>query len=117
MANRTDAGGSTADAIKTVGGLVAVAIGAVAVTAIAIVAVIEGSETSATVAGSTAGVIGSIVGAFFGVKIGTDQTRNAMEAQREEAVKAQVYAAHLPAVEAEDVLAQARSAAAEVSRR
>jgi hypothetical protein len=117
MDNRRETRGSKVDSVRTVGGLIAVAIGALTVTAIALVALLKGTDTAATIAGSSAGVIGSIVGAFFGVKIGTDQTRNAIEAQREEAMKAQVYAAHLPAQDADRVLETARSAAAELSRR
>jgi hypothetical protein len=59
-------------------------------------------------------VIGSIVGAYLGVKLGGDQTRSAIEAQREEAVKAQVYAAHLPAGQAGEVVEMAMSGAEKV---
>ena len=84
------------DSIKPIGGLVAVAIGVAAVLTIAIVALAIGGDQAATIASSTGGVIASVVGAFFGVKIGTDQSRTAAEGERREAAKATVLAAHLP---------------------
>jgi hypothetical protein len=74
----------------------------------------KGTDTASTIAGSAIGVIGSIVGAYLGVKLGGDQTRSAIEAQREEAVKAQVYAAHLPAGQAGEVVEMAMSEAEKV---
>ena len=84
-----------AEAVRATGFL-AVLAGAAAVTIVAGIAIAKGTDTASTVAGSAIGVIGSIVGAYLGLKLGGDQTRSAIEAQREEAVKAQVYAAHLP---------------------
>ena len=92
------------DKVKTIGGLVAVAVGVLVVGVIAVIALIKDSDTAATIASSAAGVIATIVGAYFGVKVGTDQSRNAMESQKEEAAKAQIYAAHLPPEKAEEVL-------------
>ena len=102
---------SFADRIRVIGGLVAVAIGVAAVTVIAIVALIKGGETAATIASASGGVIASIVGAFFGVKIGTDQSKNAAEGERKQAAKAAVFAAHLPPEQAPEVLAMAESIA------
>jgi len=99
------------DQIKTIGGLAAVAVGVIAVTAISIVAIIEGTEIAGTIASAAGGVIATLVGAFFGVKVGTDQTRNAVEGEREQATKAAVFAAHLPKEQAEDVLGLAQSMA------
>ncbi|HEX6687312.1 MAG TPA: hypothetical protein VF085_01450 [Solirubrobacterales bacterium] len=99
------------DKIKAIGGLVAVAFGVLAVAIIAIVAVAEGTSTASTIAGSTSGVIATIVGAYFGVKVGTDQGKTAMENQKAEAAKAQVFAAHLPAEQAKDVLELSKKAA------
>jgi uncharacterized protein YcfJ len=95
-----------AEKIKEIGGLVAVLAGLVAVAAVAGGALIVGSQTGATIAGSAAAAIGSMVGAYFGVKVGTDQTKDAVKGQREEAAKAQVFAAHLPEGKAEDVVKQ-----------
>ncbi|HEV2791154.1 MAG TPA: hypothetical protein VGV69_07640 [Solirubrobacterales bacterium] len=87
--------GAFSDKLKTVGGLTAVTVGVIAVLAIAIAAIVQNSDTAATIASSAGGVIATIVGAFFGVKIGTDQSKTAQNSQKEEAAKAQVYAAHL----------------------
>jgi hypothetical protein len=97
--------------VKAIGGLVAVAIGIIAVAAIAIVALEIGTKTAETIAASTAGVIATLVGAYFGVKVGTDQSRNALEGQRQEAAKAQVYAAHLPPEHAGDIVDMAQAIA------
>lgn len=109
----------SADAIRTVGGLIAVGVGVAAVVIIAVIALKKNSQISATIAGSAAGVIASIVGAFFGVKIGTDQTKDAIDAARDEsgkkdkqAAKAQVYALHVPGGVAAEVESAAAAAAA-----
>lgn len=102
------------DKIKAIGGLVAVVAGVVAVLTIAIVAMSLDTSSAATIASATAGVIATIVGAFFGVKVGTDQSKAANEGQKAEAAKAQVYAAHLPADQAPTVLALAEEAAKSV---
>jgi guanyl-specific ribonuclease Sa len=100
-----------ADSIKTIGGLVAVVVGVLAVLTIALVAIFEDSNSAATIASAAAGVIATIVGAYFGLKVGTDQTKTANEAQKAEAAKAQVYAAHLPSNEAKEVVDLAEKAA------
>jgi uncharacterized protein YacL len=102
------------DKIKTVGGLVAVVVGVVAVVVIAVVAIAENTSTSSTIASATAGVIATIVGAYFGMKIGSDQSKTAHESQKAEAAKAQVFAAHLPPQEAEHILGLADDAAKKV---
>jgi hypothetical protein len=100
--------------IKTIGGLTAVVVGVAAVGAIAIVALIKGTDTSATIASSAGGVIATIVGAYFGVKVGSDQSKAAIEGQHAEAAKAQVYAAHLPPGDAPGILDRAEEAAKNV---
>ena len=97
--------------VKTIGGLVAVVAGVVAVGVIAIVAMIKNTSTAATIASSAGGVIATVVGAYFGVKVGTDQSKTAIEGQHAEAAKAQVYAAHLPPGDAPDILQRAEEAA------
>lgn len=110
--NGKDNGGDGwSDKVKAIGGLVAVAVGVLAVLGIAIGALIAGTSTAATIASSASGVIATIVGAYFGVKVGTDQGRTAMENQKAEAAKAQVFAAHLPADQAKDVLELSKQAA------
>jgi len=100
-----------AERIRVIGGLVAVGIGVFAVTLITIVALIQGGDTAATIASASTGVIASIVGAYFGVKVGTDQTKTAAEGERRQAAKTAVFAAHLPREEADQVLALAAAAA------
>jgi hypothetical protein len=97
--------------VKEIGGLVAVVAGLLAIAGIATGALIAGGQTAATVAGSTTAVVGSLVGAFLGVKIGTDQTKNAIQAQREEAAKGQVYAAHMTKEDALQAVPLAKEAA------
>jgi hypothetical protein len=100
--------------IKTIGGLVAVVTGVLSVLIIAIVAMAGDSSSSATIASATAGVIATIVGAYFGVKVGSDQSKAANEGQKAEAAKAQVYAAHLAPEKAGDVVRMAEQAARDV---
>lgn len=102
---------SLAERIRIVGGLTAVGMGVLAVTVIAIAALITGGQTAATIASASGGVIASIVGAYFGVKIGTDQTKNAVEAERQQAAKTAVFAAHLAPQDAERVLELADASA------
>jgi hypothetical protein len=101
--------------IKVIGGLVAVGTGVVAVAVIAVVAVALDSEDAATIASSAGGVIATIVGAYFGVKAGSDRAKAASEDTKAEAAKAQVYALHLPAEKADRVLDQAKAAVEAVS--
>jgi hypothetical protein len=101
----------SADSIKAIGGLVAVGIGVVAVAIVAIVALNKDTQTAATITGSAAGVIASIVGAFFGVKIGSDQAKDANAKKDQQAAKAQVYALHVPHDIADAVEAAAAKAA------
>jgi hypothetical protein len=70
----------TSESIKMVGGLIAVIVGVGAITTLAIVtmALIDsGANANTIIPLSTAafGVISAIVGAYLGIKIGTDQTK------------------------------------------
>jgi hypothetical protein len=100
---------SPAGDIKLVGGLVALCVGVVAVALLAGGAMIADSGAAATIATAAFGVIGSIVGAYFGVKIGTDGTQKVVQAHQDEATKAQVFAAHLEPDKADLALEQARA--------
>jgi hypothetical protein len=121
--------------LKTIGGLVAVGIGVIAVGALAGYAIYNDHANAATIAGSAGGVIATMVGAYFGVKVGTDQTKTALDGtknaldqtskamdqtkqaldgQRAEAAKAQVYAAHVSHERAHDVVGAAEAAAERV---
>lgn len=97
--------------VRTIGGLLAVGAGVLAVAIIAVFALSKDTSTAATIASSSAGVIATIVGAYFGVKAGSDQSREASSNERAEAAKAQVYAAHLPPEEAPKILERAEAAA------
>lgn len=105
---------SLPERLKVIGGLIAVGIGVIAVMVIAIVAIVEGTSTSSTIASAAGGVIASIVGAFFGVKIGSDQAKTANQSKDAQAAKAEVYALHLPQDKAPDIRREAEAAAAKV---
>lgn len=91
--------------IQVIGGLTAVFLGLAVVLIIAMLAVVfvrTDATQVAIVASSSFTVIGTLVGAYFGMKIGTDQTKAAMEqtdratkAMREEAAKAQAFASQV----------------------
>lgn len=83
------------DRLKIIGGLVALGAGLLALIIVVIVAlIVKPDTTGGSIATAAIGVIGSIVGAYFGVKIGTDGTQKAIDAQQQEATKAQVFALH-----------------------
>ena len=94
-------GRGLAASLKIIGGLLALTAGLVALLVVLIIA--KGAGVRAPeftgLATTVIGVIGSTVGAYFGVKIGSDGTQKALESQRQESARAQVYAAHMdPAV-------------------
>jgi hypothetical protein len=92
--------------LKIIGGLVALSAGLVSLLVVVIVAlIVKPDTTGGAIATGAIGVIGSIVGAYFGVKIGTDGTKAAVSAQQDEATKAQVYALHTPSEKAGQVTA------------
>jgi hypothetical protein len=99
-----------AQRIKEVGGLVAVIAGLLAIVGVAVRALIAGTQTAATVAGSAIAVVGSVVGAYLGVKIGTDQTGKAIQGQQIEAAEAQIYASHMSEQQAASATAAAAKA-------
>lgn len=102
--------------IKVVGGLIALIVGVIVVGLLAGGALIADPGNAAPIATAAFGVIGSIVGAYLGIKIGTDGTQKALQAQQDEATKAQVFAAHLNPDKAELALDQARAIVSERSR-
>jgi hypothetical protein len=103
---------SVPERLKVIGGLIAVGTGVAAVTAIAIVAMALTDDDVAAIATSTAGVIATIVGAYFGVKAGADQAKTAIESKDAQAAKAEVYALHAPAEKATHIRQEADTAAA-----
>jgi hypothetical protein len=90
--------GGKAEALKTIAGLLAVAIGLFALALIALVGmgfVKTDNPSVVSIATSSFGVIGTIVGAYFGVKIGTDSTSKAIDGLKDEAAKAAAFAGHV----------------------
>jgi hypothetical protein len=110
-------GGGFPDALRTLAGLIAVLGAVIVIAIIAGAAISKNTETASTIATATTGVIGSIVGAYLGMKIGGDRTKEANAAQREESAKAQVYALHVPDTNADDARKEAEAAAREVRRK
>ena len=75
----------TAESIQSIGGLVAVVVGVGAITCLAIVtmALVDGhkevANTLIPLTTSAFGVISAVVGAYLGIKIGTDQSKGLAE--------------------------------------
>jgi len=100
---------------RAIGGLLAISLGVLLVAAIAVVAMVLARQSPndvASIAAASFGVIGSIVGAYFGVKIGNDRSRDAQTGERAEAAKAQAFALHVP----EDKVAEAQGDARRLTR-
>ena len=99
----------TVDRLKVIGGLLAVCAGLFALIAVVVVTlIVKPDSTGASVATSAVGVIGSIVGAYLGVKVGSDGTQKAIDAQQQEATKAQVFALHADPNDADKAIAHAK---------
>jgi uncharacterized protein YacL len=97
--------------------IVLAGVGAIVLLAIAALLILglklESSEATVSVATSAFGVVGSIVGAYFGVKLGSDQAaaatgQNADLTQRVQAAetKADAYALHVENADAAQKTAQ-----------
>jgi arginine exporter protein ArgO len=105
-----------AERLKVIAGLIALGLGLLALVVIAgLVVAFDVSTTAAPIVSAAVSAIGSIVGAYFGIKLGKDaasdqavvqtkQTKDAVAAQREEATKTQVALAHLEPEQARTVL-------------
>jgi hypothetical protein len=116
-----------ADSLKAAGGLIAVSAGLLTLLVIATLALVfVRNETAqvATIASAAFGVVGTVVGAYFGVKAGTDQsekaqnqTQGTVQALREEAAKAQAFAAHVPENKTTQALDEARRMAGQAEVR
>jgi hypothetical protein len=113
--------------LKAAGGLIAVSAGLLTLLVIATLALVfVRNETAqvATIASAAFGVVGTVVGAYFGVKAGTDQsekaqnqTQGTVQALREEAAKAQAFAAHVPENKTTQALDEARRMAGQAEVR
>jgi hypothetical protein len=96
--------------LQATGPFAAVAAGLLALLIIATVAIgVVHDDTQAVAAIATAafGVIGSVVGSYFGVRIGAEGTQRALDAHKAEAARAQAFAAHLPEARAREALIDA----------
>jgi hypothetical protein len=97
--------------LASIAGLLAVVAGLLALIAVSVAAIVvlprgNGQNVVAVATGSF-GVIGTVVGAYFGVKLGADGRQAANQAQRVEAAKVQALAAHMDAGEATAALREA----------
>jgi hypothetical protein len=84
---------TTTENLRVIGGLLALVAGLIALVIIVLVAIGQLDKEqagAATTAGITA--VATIVGAYFGVKVGSDGTQAAIKGQKEEATKAQAFA-------------------------
>ena len=109
------AGGKT-EALKTIAGLLAVVVGLIALTLIALFGmgfVKTDNPSVVAIASASFGVIGTVVGAYFGAKSSNDSTQKAIEGTqkaidglKDEAAKAQSFAAHLDPAQAEKAISE-----------
>ncbi len=100
-----------AQSLKVVAGIAAVLAGLFVLLFVALVAIgflWDNPEGVVAVATSAFAVIGSVVGAYFGVKEGSSGTQKAIEGMHEHASRAQAFAAHVPASEAGIALERAQ---------
>jgi hypothetical protein len=93
-----------ADQAASIAGLLAVVAGLVVLAAVSMTAIVSlpagNGQNVVAVATGSFGVIGTVVGAYFGVKLGADGRREAHQALRAETAKVEALSAHLPPGEA-----------------
>jgi apolipoprotein N-acyltransferase len=111
----------SAESIQSIGGLVAVIIGVLAITALAIstMAFIDsGKDANSMIPLATAafGVISAIVGAYLGIKIGTDQSKGLTHDANEAHAKLAAVQAFVPANQQDDAQQAAKKAAEEAGK-
>jgi hypothetical protein len=100
----------TAESIQSIGGLVAVVTGVLAITglAIATMAFIDsGKDANTMIPLTTAafGVISAVVGAYLGIKLGTDQSKGLAQDVSEAHVKLAAMQSLVPEEKQEEALA------------
>jgi hypothetical protein len=103
--------GTIAERLSSIAGLLAVVAGLLSLIAVSVAAILtlpsgNGQNVVAVTTGSF-GVIGTVVGAYFGVKLGADGRAAAQHAQRAEAAKVQALAARLDTDQANQALEEA----------
>lgn len=96
-----------ASSIQAVGGLVAVVVGVSAITALAVAAmafISNGKDANSMIPLATAafGVISAVVGAYLGIKIGTDQSASSAQDAKEANAKLTAVQGFIPAEHQED---------------
>jgi uncharacterized membrane protein len=100
-----------ASGAASIAGLLAVVAGLVVLAAVSMTAIVSlpagNGQNVVAVATGSFGVIGTVVGAYFGVKLGADGRREAHEALGAETAKVQALSAHLPPGEASAALQDA----------
>lgn len=95
--------------LKPIGGLMAVWGGLFVLLVLGILAMLltrSDSSKVAAIAASSFGVIGTLIGAYFGVKVGTDGTATAVKGLQDQASKAAVYASYVDPGKASEAAAQ-----------
>jgi hypothetical protein len=107
--------------IEVIGGLAAVFLGLFVVLFVAVLSISlihDDADKVATIASAAFTVVGTLVGAYFGIKVGTEHTETAMEQtqqtlvlMREEAAKAQAFALWIAPESAEQALEDAQALA------
>jgi hypothetical protein len=113
---------SGVEKIRMIGGLFAVGMGLFVILVFGVAAFItfavKGKLSSelVSIVTSAFGVVGSIVGAYFGIKLGSDHARDANASAQAAQAKNDIYAAHLPEEKADAVTTQATNAALAVQR-
>lgn len=124
MKYRRATGDGRINKLQSIGGLVAVGTGVAAILVLALAAVVLlafkiSAPTDAIVAVTTGafGVIGSVVGAYFGVKVGTDQAKpiaaaaaDATKAAATAHARSEAIALHVPPDNADQALNAANAA-------
>jgi|SoimicmetaTmtHPB_FD_contig_51_1645559_length_2144_multi_2_in_0_out_0_3 hypothetical protein len=109
-------GGGWVEALRAISGLLAVLLGLAALTLIALFGmgfVKTDNPSVVSIAAASFGVIGTVVGAYFGSKASNDSTQKAIEStqkaidgMKDESAKAQSFAANLDPKQASDAIDQ-----------
>jgi hypothetical protein len=104
-----------APAIKSIGGLVVVGLGLIAVVIVAVASLVlarEDTNAVTAITGAAFTVIGTLVGTYSGVKITSDGTRAAIDGATAQALRTQAIAIHTPSERADDIEATLRGLSA-----
>lgn len=104
-----------ADSIQSVGGLLSVLVGVIAITSLALVTMLvinkDNSGAIIPLVTSAFGVISAIVGAYLGIKIGTDQNASFAQKANESTARLAAVQQYVPDAEKPAATAAAERAA------